>query len=137
MAVNRMATTTGIEAKGCEDIAKRQQLGIAKYKTTVADTPLSLREWLDHAYQECLDQAVYLRRAIEEIDNSWQTGGPPAGVWLEAKRHGRNFKAKYILGDPGDEPIWKIDNEDGTYHYVENSFLHHWRHIKEGGDGSG
>jgi hypothetical protein len=59
---------SGTEARVCEDIAKRQQIGIAKYKTTVADNPLSLREWLVHAYQECLDQAVYLRRAIEEID---------------------------------------------------------------------
>jgi hypothetical protein len=59
---------TGTEAKVCEDIAERQRAGIAKYKTTVADNPLSLREWLTHAYQECLDQAVYLRRAIEEMD---------------------------------------------------------------------
>lgn len=59
---------TGTEAMVCEDIAKRQQIGIAKYKTTVADNPLSLREWLNHAYQECLDQAVYLKRAIEEMD---------------------------------------------------------------------
>ena len=59
---------TGTEAKVCEDIAKRQQLGIQKYRITVTDNPLSVREWLTHAYQECLDQAVYLRRLIEEID---------------------------------------------------------------------
>lgn len=58
----------GIEAKVCADIAARQQLGIAKYGTTVADNPLTLREWLEHAYQEALDQAVYLRRAMAEID---------------------------------------------------------------------
>ena len=63
-------TPTGIEAIVCNDIAARQQLGIAKYGTTVADNPLTLRAWLEHAYQECLDQAVYLRRAIEKIDNS-------------------------------------------------------------------
>ena len=63
-------TPTGIEAIVCNDIAARQQLGIAKYGTTVADNPLPLRAWLEHAYQECLDQAVYLRRAIEKIDNS-------------------------------------------------------------------
>jgi hypothetical protein len=59
---------TGTEAKVCEDIAKRQQLGISKYRMTVADNPLSVREWLTHAYEECLDQAVYLKRAIEEIE---------------------------------------------------------------------
>ena len=60
---------TGIEAEVCAEIARRQALGIAKYGGTVANNPLSLREWLQHAYEESLDQAVYLRRAIAEIDN--------------------------------------------------------------------
>jgi hypothetical protein len=59
---------TGIEAIVCEDIAARQQLGINKYGTTVADNNLSLREWLEHQYEELLDAAVYCRRAIAEID---------------------------------------------------------------------
>ena len=62
--------TTGTESRVCFDIAYRQQLGIAKYGTTVADNPLTLRQWLQHAYEECLDQAVYLRRAIEELDDA-------------------------------------------------------------------
>ncbi len=60
---------SGIEAAVCADIARRQALGIAKYGTTVAENPLPLREWLQHAYEECLDQAVYLRKAIYEIEN--------------------------------------------------------------------
>jgi hypothetical protein len=60
---------TGIEAQVCEDIARRQQLGIAKYGTTVAESPLPLRAWLQHAYEETLDKAIYLKRAIQEIDN--------------------------------------------------------------------
>ena len=56
------------EQQVCTDIMARQRLGVAKYGTTVADNPLSLRAWLQHAYEECLDQAVYLRRAITEID---------------------------------------------------------------------
>lgn len=58
----------GIEAMVCTEIAARQAKGVAKYGTTVAENPLSLREWLQHALEECLDQAVYLRRAIAEID---------------------------------------------------------------------
>ena len=58
----------GTEAKVCAEIAARQQMGINKYGTTVADNPLSLREWLTHAKQEALDQAIYLQRAIDEID---------------------------------------------------------------------
>ncbi len=60
-------TPSGIEAQVCADIAVRQAMGINKYGTTVAQNPLDLREWLQHAYEECLDQAIYLRRAIEEI----------------------------------------------------------------------
>lgn len=59
---------TDIETLVCDEIKTRQRAGIAKYGTTVADNPLSLRQWLQHALEECLDQAVYLRRAIAKID---------------------------------------------------------------------
>lgn len=58
----------GIEADLCAEIAARQAKGVQKYGTTVADNPLTLREWLQHALEEALDQAVYLKRAIAEID---------------------------------------------------------------------
>ncbi len=61
-------TASGTESRVCEDIAMRQWGGIAKYGTTVADNPLALRAWMQHAYEECLDQAVYLKRAMEEMD---------------------------------------------------------------------
>ena len=67
-----IALRPGIEAEVCIEIARRQEKGIAKYGTTVADNPLSLRQWLQHAYEETLDQAIYLRRAIEEIDGGRQ-----------------------------------------------------------------
>ena len=57
---------TGTEAKVCEDIAQRQALGIQKYGVTVEENQLSLLEWLQHAYEECLDMAVYLKRAMAE-----------------------------------------------------------------------
>lgn len=60
---------SGIESQVCHDIAARQQVGLEKYGTTVADNPLPLRDWLEHAYQECLDQAIYLRRAMAELDS--------------------------------------------------------------------
>lgn len=63
-----IAMPHGIEAMVCTEIAARQAKGVAKYGTTVSENPLSLREWLQHALEECLDQAVYLRRAIAEID---------------------------------------------------------------------
>ena len=61
---------SGTELRVCQLIAERQMMGIAKYGTTVSDNPLPLREWLQHALEETLDQAIYLKRAIEELDNA-------------------------------------------------------------------
>lgn len=62
-----MLTPTGTEAEVCADIARRQALGLAKYGVSVADNPLTLRDWLQHAYEETLDKAIYLKRAITEM----------------------------------------------------------------------
>lgn len=67
-----MKPASGIELEVCQDIAERQAKGVAKYGVTVADNPLTLRQWLQHAYEECLDQAIYLRRAIESIEAKQQ-----------------------------------------------------------------
>jgi len=75
-----IALPTGIEADLCAEIAARQAKGIQKYGTTVADNPLTLREWLQHALEEALDQAVYLKRAIAEIDaQQARQAGKPEG----------------------------------------------------------
>ena len=53
-----------------DDLLQRSQVGISKYGVTLARDDLSLRDWLQHAYEETLDQANYLKRAIVEIDNA-------------------------------------------------------------------
>ena len=53
---------TGIEARVCQEIARRQRLGLQKYGVTVADNPLALIEWVRHAKEEALDLAVYLTK---------------------------------------------------------------------------
>lgn len=58
----------GTEAEVCLDISRRAAMGLNKYGTTVAENPLSLREWLTHQYEELLDAAIYCKRAIAEID---------------------------------------------------------------------
>jgi hypothetical protein len=63
-----MMMPIGTELKVCNDIAMRQAMGIKKYGTTVSENPLTLRQWLQHAYEESLDSAIYLRRAMEEMD---------------------------------------------------------------------
>lgn len=59
---------TGTEAIVCADIAKRQAVGIKKYGTTVEGNPLPFIEWLRHSYQEKLDDAIYMMRAIQEAE---------------------------------------------------------------------
>jgi hypothetical protein len=59
---------TGTEARVIADIAERQQRGVAKYGVTVEDNPLSIREWMQHCYEEMLDGAIYAKRCIEKMD---------------------------------------------------------------------
>jgi hypothetical protein len=65
---------TGTEARVCVDIVRRQQMGIAKYGTTVSENPLELRQWVQNAYEESLDLAIYLRRIMEKLDESNRIG---------------------------------------------------------------
>ena len=70
----------GVEARICAEIAARQKRGIAKYGMTAAENPSSLRAWLHHDYEETLDKAVYLKRAIAEIDaQQARQAGKPEG----------------------------------------------------------
>ncbi len=64
---------TGVELAVCQDIAERQQLGIKKYGVQLADTPLTHRQLLQHAYEETLDRAMYLKYAIHQLcpDCGW------------------------------------------------------------------
>ncbi|WP_197682161.1 hypothetical protein [Methylobacterium aquaticum] len=65
------------------DLLSRSQVGIAKYGVTLARTDLNLRDWLQHAYEETLDQANYLKRSILELDT-----GKPSITGCAARRQG-------------------------------------------------
>ena len=92
---------SGIEAIVCDDIAARQRLGLSKYGVSVEDNPLELREWLQHAYEECLDQAVYLRRAIAEIDKQGDQPSPDEIIAGHAKRLALDLECMLLASDPG------------------------------------
>lgn len=51
-----------------KDLLERSQVGIKKYGVTLERGDLSLKDWLQHAYEETLDQANYLKRAILQIE---------------------------------------------------------------------
>lgn len=81
---------TAILTKKCDsvvaavraDLLQRSEIGIAKYGVTLDRKDLNLRDWLQHAYEETLDQANYLKRAIMEIDSETKTPVPhePVGT---------------------------------------------------------
>lgn len=58
---------TEIEECVINDIRARRELGRAKYGKSMERTDLGLREFLQHAYEECLDQAIYLKRAMRDL----------------------------------------------------------------------
>jgi hypothetical protein len=81
-----LRAVTGTEAEVCRDIAARQALGIKKYGQSVADNPLPHDQWLQHAYEECLDMAVYLKRSRTALRQSPRPGehAAPKMIYLAA-----------------------------------------------------
>lgn len=52
-----------------DDLLRRSQLGIKKYGVTLGEqTDFPLRGRLQHAYEEALDLANYLKWAITQLD---------------------------------------------------------------------
>jgi len=47
------------------DLFEREQRGLNKYGTTVDRNDLTEEQWLQHAYEEALDLAVYLKKTIQ------------------------------------------------------------------------
>jgi len=63
-----------IEDQVIELIEQRAKFGLNKYNVDMMREDLDLEKWLQHALEECLDQAIYLRRAIHELHH--QEDGP-------------------------------------------------------------
>ena len=49
------------------DLRKREEKGLKEYGTSVDRKDLILKDWIKEAYEEALDLAVYLRRAMDDI----------------------------------------------------------------------
>jgi hypothetical protein len=47
-----------------KDLYKREIRGLKEYGTTMDRTDLSKDEWLQHAYEEALDLALYLKKLL-------------------------------------------------------------------------
>lgn len=48
------------------DMILREKKGCSEYKKTMDRTDLTEREWIQHAYEEALDLALYLKKIIKQ-----------------------------------------------------------------------
>jgi hypothetical protein len=48
------------------DLRMREKMGYKTYGTTMDRTDLTQQEWLQHAYEEALDLALYLKKIIKQ-----------------------------------------------------------------------
>jgi hypothetical protein len=51
------------------DLEKREAMGIQKYGTSVDDASLTQEQWMQHAYEEALDFAVYLKKMMSNAQH--------------------------------------------------------------------
>lgn len=58
---------TGVEARVCQEIARRQALGLKKYGVSVEQSKLDRVQWATHLKEELLDAAIYCQRLIDEL----------------------------------------------------------------------
>lgn len=54
------------------DIRRQEVKGLATYGTTMDREDYELVNWLQEAYEECLDKCLYLKAAINKIKNEPQ-----------------------------------------------------------------
>lgn len=54
------------------DIRKQEEKGLVTYGTTMDRNDYELVNWLQEAYEECLDKCLYLKAAINKIKNEPQ-----------------------------------------------------------------
>ena len=52
-----------------DDLLEREDKGLKEYGTTMDRTDLSAQDWLQHAYEEALDLAIYLKKIIKTKQN--------------------------------------------------------------------
>ncbi len=46
------------------DLIMREKKGYSEYKQTMDRTDLTQKEWIQHAYEEALDLALYLKKIM-------------------------------------------------------------------------
>lgn len=57
--------TDSVTDEVIKDIKSRREMGYSKYGVTLDRDDLTREEWLNHAYEEALDLANYLKKLIQ------------------------------------------------------------------------
>jgi len=87
-----------------KDLASRAEVGLNKYNTTMDREDLIASEWVQHAYEECLDMALYRKRlrkdmlAMEEELRAFKTQAMIKEQWKEIEVEDKNKRLKYKYG---------------------------------------
>ena len=50
-----------------KDLSQRAEVGLKKYNTTMDREDLIASDWVQHAYEEALDMAIYLKRLKKDM----------------------------------------------------------------------
>lgn len=100
------------------DLAQRSAKGVAKYGTTLARTDLGHADWLRHAYEEALDLACYLRRALAGLQGaaaapgaqlaSWQGNAAGGDPGAKAGRVAYRVSCRVLCVDRCDRASWGV-----------------------------
>lgn len=64
---NTTTFTDSIVFDVIKEIAERAEAGLNKYGTTMDRTDLNASDWVQHAYEEALDMAIYLKRLRKDM----------------------------------------------------------------------
>ena len=63
-----------VEESVIAKIRQRRDLGRKKYGVSMERTDLSVPQWLQHAQEEAMDLAIYLEKAIQEMNRAKSQG---------------------------------------------------------------
>jgi hypothetical protein len=106
-----------------KDIASRAEIGLAKYNMTMDREDLIASDWVQHAYEECLDMSLYLKRlkkdmlAMEEELRAFKTQAMIKERWDEIKQEDevrRKYKQHYTARPIDKKTDVDAPDADGT-----------------------
>jgi hypothetical protein len=72
-----------------EKLRQRAEVGLRKYGVTTERTDMGLVDWLRHAQEEALDQAVYLEAAIKAASSPTPRSATPPTTRVERTANNR------------------------------------------------